>query len=171
MYSFVCPHTSLRTSQWELLSQLVSDLVIILFLLQFGNSWSYRTSQWHGNACMWESMTQTMKTCRWLPKGIGQIFNIACMLNVLQTKTMNRNRAVQDFPLVPDSIKQDLAVRMLLRMLSSCHCIGVFDQFDSLMLIQDRIMTHLVTQLLCLLASSSLLSQLKHFPSSCPSKF
>ena len=37
---------------------------------------------------------------------------------------------------------------MFLQMLPSCHDIGTFDQFDSLMLIQDRIMTHLAKQLL-----------------------
>ena len=37
---------------------------------------------------------------------------------------------------------------MLLQMLSACHSIGASNQFDSPMLVRDRIMTHLMKQLL-----------------------
>ena len=37
---------------------------------------------------------------------------------------------------------------MLLRMLPTCHSISFFDQLDSPMLVWDRMVTHLMKQLL-----------------------
>ena len=69
-------------------------------------------------------------------------------VGILVGNTVARDPDKQNFPWIPDFIKQKLWVRMLLLMLSACHSIGTSGQLDCPMMVRDRIMTHLMKQLL-----------------------